>query len=289
MSLLEEFENIDINKIREYISTQQEEHLSLDFKTLERTEMSRGDRKNLAKAISGFANSNGGLIVWGVNCRENSDGIDCASTIVDIDNAKQTLSKLNEYTGKATVPIVEDVQNKLITTTDPRGILVTLVPESDKGPHMAKLGENRYYKRSGDSFYKMEHFDIADMFGKRKKPLLELVYSKTSAHSLLISIINNGRGSALAPYLMVDLPTGFEVNRFGVDGNHNWNLPPIHSQSKKGFGANTTFVIHPDTLLDVFYMERRNRQVISGRHELKYELACENMPAKDGIMIIDEP
>ena len=74
-----------------------------------------------------------------------------------------------------------------------------------------------------------------------------------------------------------------------MDGNHNWNLPPIHSQSKKGFGANTTFVIHPDTLLDVFYMERRNRQVISGRHELKYELACENMPAKDGIMIIDEP
>ena len=30
---------------------------------------------------------------------------------------------------------------------------------------MAKLGEDRYYKRSGDSFRKMEHFDLEDMFG----------------------------------------------------------------------------------------------------------------------------
>lgn len=29
---------------------------------------------------------------------------------------------------------------------------------------MAKLEEDRYYKRSGDSFYRMEHFDLEDMF-----------------------------------------------------------------------------------------------------------------------------
>ena len=39
---------------------------------------------------------------------------------------------------------------------------------------MAKLGEDRYYKRSGDSFYRMEHFDLEDMFGRRPKPLLTL-------------------------------------------------------------------------------------------------------------------
>lgn len=289
MSLLEEFENIDIKKIREYISTQQEEHLTLDFKTLDKPEMSPKDRKNLAKTISGFANSNGGIVVWGVDCRKNSDGIDCASEIVEIENAKQTLSKLNEYTGRSTVPIVDGVRNRLIITTDPKGILITLVPESDKGPHMAKLGENRYYKRSGDSFYKMEHFDIADMFGRRKSPLLELAYSKRSEKHLLISISNKGRGSALAPYLMVDLPIEFEVNHYGVDGNHNWNLPLIHSQIKKIFGANTTFVIHPGTSMDVFIMQRKDRHLISGKYELKYQLACENMPAKDGMLIIDEP
>ena len=39
---------------------------------------------------------------------------------------------------------------------------------------MAKLGENRYYKRSGDSFYQMEHFDLEDMFGRRRKPKLKM-------------------------------------------------------------------------------------------------------------------
>ena len=31
---------------------------------------------------------------------------------------------------------------------------------------MAKLGENRYYQRSGDQFRMMEHFQVADMFGR---------------------------------------------------------------------------------------------------------------------------
>ncbi len=93
----------------------------------------------------------------------------------------------------------------------------------------------------------------------------------------------------MAPYLVVDLPQGFVVDHYGVDGNGNWNLPLIHSQSKKGFGANTTFVIHPGTSLDVFVMQRGNLHVITGSYELKYQLTCENMPVEDGILMIDEP
>ena len=32
------------------------------------------ERRNFAKAVSGFANSDGGLIVWGIDARPNSDG-----------------------------------------------------------------------------------------------------------------------------------------------------------------------------------------------------------------------
>jgi len=36
------------------------------------------------------------------------------------------------------------------------------------------LGEDRYYKRGGDRFYKMEPFDVADMFGRRRAPVLHV-------------------------------------------------------------------------------------------------------------------
>jgi hypothetical protein len=69
---------------------------------------------------------------------------------------------------------------------------------------MAKLGEDRYYKRSGDSFYRMEHFDLEDMFGRRQKPNLHLRLrhdrsqqrADEELEELHFSLLNNGRAIA---------------------------------------------------------------------------------------------
>ena len=45
------------------------EHFHVDFKTKNRpaqSSLSEPDKKNLAKAISGFANSGGGVLIWGI-------------------------------------------------------------------------------------------------------------------------------------------------------------------------------------------------------------------------------
>ncbi|MBR6408801.1 MAG: putative DNA binding domain-containing protein, partial [Alphaproteobacteria bacterium] len=57
----------------EFILNMQSEELFLDFKQAVSTgknnnTLHKDDRKNLAKAISGFGNSEGGVIVWGVVC-----------------------------------------------------------------------------------------------------------------------------------------------------------------------------------------------------------------------------
>jgi predicted HTH transcriptional regulator len=59
------------------------------------------DKRNLAKCLSGFANSSGGIIVWGVDARKNAQGIDCASAASEIASIRQFLSRLNELTGEA--------------------------------------------------------------------------------------------------------------------------------------------------------------------------------------------
>jgi predicted HTH transcriptional regulator len=69
--LAEDFERIDLNEVNDYVAAQQEENLVLEFKSVNSADLSNADdKKNLAKALSGFANSSGGIIVWGVEARK---------------------------------------------------------------------------------------------------------------------------------------------------------------------------------------------------------------------------
>ena len=63
---------------------------------------------------------------------------------------------------------------------------------------MAKAGEDRYYKRSGASFYRMEHFDLEDMFGRRLKPKLNTV---VRGSFLRVGVEESGRHGALTSML----------------------------------------------------------------------------------------
>ena len=173
MTLANQFDQLDVNAIRQFRTDGREEDIHLEFKTVNDPEMNRDDRKNLAKCISGFANSDGGMVVWGVEAKKNADGIDCVSSLPEIDRPQLFLTKLNEFTGQSVSPLVDGVRHKILETSTGRGYAATLIPQSNAVPHMA-MPERRYYKRSGDSFYVMEHFDLDDMFGRRQKPDLAL-------------------------------------------------------------------------------------------------------------------
>jgi hypothetical protein len=202
MNLTETFDQLNWEKITSFIAQKQEEHLHLDFKTVANSDLSsKEDRRNLARSISGFANSNGGIIIWGIKARKNADNIDCAMEIVEISKPDLLVSRLNSLTGESTSPIVDGVRHRVIT--DPitaSSVVATLVPETDSGPFMARLGEQRYYKRSGDSFYQMEHFDLEDMFGRRQKARLEIIpeqkEAKEGVETIVILLLNTGRAVA---------------------------------------------------------------------------------------------
>lgn len=165
-------------------------------------------------------------------------------------------------------PIVEGTKHKKIETTGDKGFAITLVPESVIGPHMAQGGLKRYYKRSGDSFYPMEHFDIEDMFGRRKKPKLSLYTNivgggttsgpsgKTYRCHIILGIENVGRGTARYPYLAIKVHPPYEIDLlWGLDGNGNHGLPILPKGGGLSgfvqFGANTDIVIHPNTIYPV--------------------------------------
>ena len=249
MGLQEEFESLTVEQICNYPGQSKEEHLQLDFKTINNANLkSEDDKRTLAIALSGFANSSGGLIVWGVDARKNKLGIDAATALREIDELGLFCSRLNELTNQAAQPSIEGVIHRKFETSIDKGFAVSLIPESTATPHMAKLGENRYYKRNGQSFLMLEHYDLDDMFGRRPRPNLQLTIKsswESNEHvNIEISVLNIGRG--LAKYV------GFFAEVVGATLSHVSR--PLSNASSLNPGrqmfeyANINQVIHANSI-----------------------------------------
>src|SRR5438045_2371206 len=96
------------NAIDEFIANRVSEESFLDFKRSSdggaKQKLSDNDRNNLARAISGFSNSEGGIIVWGVDCSKDFEGADVAKAKFPICNPKRFLSWMESAISGCTVP-----------------------------------------------------------------------------------------------------------------------------------------------------------------------------------------
>ena len=112
MSITQDYEALSIQRLQQYLAERQEENLHLEFKRVADPGLAnRDDRKNLACALSGFANASGGLVVWGVDARKNDDGIDCVVALPGMENVGALVTRLNQLTGEAVDPIVNGIQH----------------------------------------------------------------------------------------------------------------------------------------------------------------------------------
>jgi Schlafen, AlbA_2 len=285
-SLESVFESLSAADIARFVTERRQEDLTLEFKLAPRSFANKEERRILACAVSGFANSSGGLVVWGIEAKPDSDGVDCAQATSPLPDPDLFLSKLLEHGGAATSPTVSRVVHRIIDGA-PGPFAVTFVPESDLGPHMAKLGEDRYYKRSGSRFYKMEHFDIADMFGRRAAPVLKLCGQRLPGDPrwLVVSIENDGRGAAIGPYVSLHIDIAARVD--SPDHSGNWPLPRL-SQSgdynrNPGFGGDATLIVHPGTSMEIARVGSLHG---SPAVRITFRIAAQGSPVREGVLDI---
>ena len=132
--------------IDEFIINAQTEELFLDFKQAvsigkNYNTLHRDDRKNLAKAISGFGNSEGGVIVWGVECSRDKEIGDVAKAKVKVKNVHRFLSWLESAISGCTIPSHNKVRNHIISCDkNGDGFVATYIPKSEITPLMSTIG-----------------------------------------------------------------------------------------------------------------------------------------------------
>jgi hypothetical protein len=126
-------------EIDQLIQDRQSEELFLDFKRSADNGSGRrfhdDDRRNLARAVSGFGNSEGGVIVWGVDCRERAGFCDLPGEKIGIDNPKRFVSWLEGAVSGCTIAPHPGVVHHAIDSG--KGFVVT---KSDLAPHQCIQG-----------------------------------------------------------------------------------------------------------------------------------------------------
>lgn len=168
--------------IDEFLQNLQTEELFLDFKQAASDGKSMrtlhpNDRRNLGKAISAFGNSEGGVLVWGIECSRDLDIGDVAKAKVKVKNVHRFLSWLENAISGCTIPSHNKVRNHIISCDkDGNGYLATYIPKSDIAPLMTTTG-SQIYIRSGSNNVPAPYAVVAGMFGKRPQPNIELVIS----------------------------------------------------------------------------------------------------------------
>lgn len=203
------------------IGDRQSEELFLDFKRSNSDGAGKSlhveDRTNLAKAISGFGNSEGGVIVWGVDCRIDAKGNDLPNAKRPLVDAAGFASRLESAVSGCTVPPHSNVRHHVISDANgPSGFVVTLVPRSPRQPHQTTR-PLQYYMRAGSSFVVVPHGVMAGMFGRAPQPTLECRLhcqqaSKESDGSLWVTFAFHLYSHG--PVIATDLFASFTVDSF---------------------------------------------------------------------------
>lgn len=162
-----------IDAVNEFIASERVEELFLDYKRSadhgRGTSLDNKDRQTFSKAISGFGNSEGGVLLWGVECSRNADVGDVPTTTAPIQNPIRFQSWLEGAASGLTIPAHNTVRSHAIEIGDGTGVVATLIPKSDLVPHQT-VKPLVYYMRAGSNFEPVPHSVLAGMFGRRPQP-----------------------------------------------------------------------------------------------------------------------
>lgn len=210
--------------IDDFIVNLQTEELFLDFKQAvstgkNGTSLHKDDRKNLAKGISGFGNSEGGVIVWGVECSRDCDIGDVAKAKVKVKNVHRFLSWLENAISGCTIPSHNRVHNHIISVDkNGDGFVATYIPKSELAPLMTTMGNNIYI-RSGSNNVPAPYSVIAGMFGKRPQPNVELIIADKN-----LEVLDNAVEDMVYPPSLDNPPEKYLRLSFSICGENDSNV-----------------------------------------------------------------
>jgi hypothetical protein len=260
----------------------------IDFKQLskQRPPLQPDDIKNLAKALSGFGNGAGGIVIWGIDCRKDSAsrGADTIKEFCPIVGLRQVQSELYDRASSLVMPMPVGVVHECILQPGEidSGFVITYIPEH-VGPAVQVVQDKdyRFYFRTGSKFERMPQWMIADRFLRNSS--CELVLQWRSAgfrntdgrYEIHLDLKNNGKRTARNITLVLWVgakndgisSTTYHYFTGGSMGN---DPPPRHV-----FSGHERTVVHPTMSVMVCTLDVSPQMFAEG-FILKHSVYCDD-------------
>jgi len=150
-----------IADIEKMVLDQAQENIHLDYKRS--AAIHSGARDSIAKDVSAFANSDGGVLIYGVEEKDHLpvkiDG--------GVDDSKCSREWIETAIMTGITPRIDDVRILPLPVSMGRTVYVVKVAKTFRGPHQAS--DKCYYKRHNFSSVPMEDYEINDVRNRRKR------------------------------------------------------------------------------------------------------------------------
>lgn len=199
-------------------------------------------REIFSETASAFANTYGGVILWGVQKKNKREHVLCP-----IPDAATFAEQLHNASNEVLEPVLAGIDHVPILEEDGlNGYVASYIPNSESKPHQAVVGCHTYYFRTGDNTAAMPHEYVRALMMAGARPELYLEakphvfrqgptgvmvedgpISSTQAereprqiYELVVEICFGNRGLAMAEQCAVALEVKSSI-RHVVDGYEN--------------------------------------------------------------------
>jgi hypothetical protein len=279
------------------ISDFQSENLWVDFKrsadAASGSKLHQNDRENFAKALSGFGNSDGGVIIWGIDCRRDpTTGADLPSGKFPLTNPAAFVSWLENTLSSCVTPPVPGVESIVLPSNGSSGgFVASLIPNSHLAPHQALQppGKLQYYMRAGSNFVAVPHAILAGMFGRRPQPRIFHFFEGRPSYfaeggvldlDVAILVMNEGAAPASDPYLSFKILVPRPNSRVGFQPREADNWCP---NQRYGVFFNLTskpdFRLAPHTPVNPVRFKIQLAPPFEGRYQFQLYYGCTGSPS----------
>ncbi|NAY90603.1 ATP-binding protein [Muricauda sp. JGD-17] len=233
MKELHKLESYDFETIKSFIENEIEESIHIEFKSAGALSKKDGQKKEVSKDVSAFANSDGGIIIYGIEEKNHK-----AHDFSFIDGnvfTKEWLEQIISSTVNRNIPDLKifPIRNSGIISNT---IYVVQIPSSLDAPHMAR--DKKYYKRFNFESVPMEEYEVRQLYGRKVKSKLILAQSLISKlevdeeseeyeYSLEVDVYNEGEkmeDTYKVNIYFIDFSKGMRIleNKNGTNKNMNY-------------------------------------------------------------------
>ena len=158
-----------IEKLNGYIVNQVEESLHLDYKAADALTGSKSIdaiKKEIAKDVSAFANSDGGVIIYGIS--ENSDPVKkhLPESLDPLLRTSFSKERLEQIINSNISPKIQGLRIHSISISIDKVIYVVVIPKSNTAHMVTAQGDKRYYKRYNFMAESMDAYEVQDVMNR---------------------------------------------------------------------------------------------------------------------------